>query len=79
MVNEASFEDNASQWEMWRGDKATYTTWMTAKINDKQHVVRSHGFRFRGQYEQEIKQDLETGGIEITAGIPGENAESKKI
>jgi hypothetical protein len=41
-------------------------------------VVRSHGFRFRGQYEEEIKRDLEQGGIEITAGIPGENAGSKQ-
>jgi len=77
MVNEAAFDDNASQWEMWRKDKARYQAWMTEKINDKKHVVRSHGFRFRGQYDEEIKQELETGGIEITAGIPGENAGSK--
>jgi hypothetical protein len=79
MVSEASFEDNASQWEMWRADKAKYQTWMTQKINDKAHVVRSHGFRFRGQYEEEIKQDLDMGGTEITTGIPGENAGSKKL
>jgi hypothetical protein len=79
MVGEAAFEDNASQWEMWRTDKDKYRAWMTGKINDKQHVVRSHGFRFRGQYEEEINQDLELGGIEITAGIPGENAESKRV
>ena len=41
--------------------------------------MRSHGFRFRGQYEEEIGKDLDLGGIEITAGIPGENAEAKKI
>ena len=35
MVNEAVFEDNASQWEMWRKDKAVYKTWMTDKISDK--------------------------------------------
>ena len=79
MVGEAAFEDNASQWEMWRRDKDTYKTWMTGKITDKKHVVRSHGFRFRGQYEQEITQDLDLGGVEITAGIPGENAGSKKL
>ena len=39
--------------------------------------MRSHGFRFRGQYEQEIKQELELGGVEITAGIPGENAKAQ--
>jgi Pyruvate/2-oxoacid:ferredoxin oxidoreductase delta subunit len=78
MVREDAFEDNASQWEMWRKDKGTYKTWMTDKIHSKEHITRSHGFRFRGQYEQEIKQELETGGIEIIAGIPGENAEAKK-
>jgi hypothetical protein len=51
---------------------------MTDKIHSKEHITRSHGFRFRGQYEEEIKKDLETGGIEIIAGIPGENAEAKK-
>ncbi len=79
MVNEAAFDDNASQWEMWRKDKARYQAWMTEKINDKKHVVRSHGFRFRGQYEEEIKRDLDAGGLEITAGIPGENAGSKRL
>ena len=79
MVREDAFEDNASQWEMWRTDKATYKTWMTDKIHSKEHITRSHGFRFRGQYEEEIKKELESGGIEITAGIPGENAESKQV
>jgi hypothetical protein len=79
MVNEAAFEDNKSQWEMWRQDKDRYKAWLTGKITDKAHVVRSHGFRFRGQYNEEIERELETGGIEITAGIPGENAASKKL
>jgi len=78
MVSEAAFEDNASQWEMWRKDKGAYQTWMTNKIHSKEHITRSHGFRFRGQYDQEIKQDLDQGGIEITTGIPGENAAGKQ-
>jgi hypothetical protein len=78
MVREDAFEDNASQWEMWRTDKAKYKTWMTDKIHSKEHITRSHGFRFRGQYEEEIKKDLDQGGVEIIAGIPGENAEAKK-
>jgi hypothetical protein len=78
MVREDAFDDNASQWEMWAKDKPGYTTWLGNKIKSKDHVVRSHGFRFRGQYEEEIKRDLEQGGIEITAGIPGENAGSKQ-
>ena len=77
MVNESVFDDNASQWEMWRKDKDKYTAWMAEKIGDKKATVRSHGFRFRGQYEQEIAKNLEGGGVEITAGIPGENAQSK--
>jgi Pyruvate/2-oxoacid:ferredoxin oxidoreductase delta subunit len=79
MVNESEFEDNASQWEMWRKDKAGYKTWLLAKIGDKPSTARSHGFRFRGQYEQELKQDLDRGGVEITAGIPGENAQHKTV
>jgi hypothetical protein len=77
MVNESEFEDNASQWEMWRKDKGAYKTWLIAKTGDKPSTVRSHGFRFRGQYEEELKQDLDRGGVEIAAGIPGENAQHK--
>jgi pyruvate ferredoxin oxidoreductase delta subunit len=79
MVNESLFDDNASQWEMWRQDKDAYKTWMLGKIGDKQATVRSHGFRFRGQYEQELQADLDVGGVEITAGIPGENAKHKTL
>jgi len=52
---------------------------MAEKIGDKKMTVRSHGFRFRGQYEKELEKNFEDGGAEITAGIPGENAEHKKI
>jgi hypothetical protein len=73
------FEDNASQWEMWRKDKQKYQTWMAEKIGDKKMTVRSHGFRFRGQYEKELEKNFEDGGVEITAGIPGENAPHKTV
>jgi pyruvate ferredoxin oxidoreductase delta subunit len=80
MVNEAAFEDNASQWEMWRKDKGAYKTWLGAKIKDKVHVVRSHGFRYRGQYEEELKLgELELGGAPLSNGIPGENAKQKGL
>src|SRR2546422_752057 len=79
MVNESVFEDNASQWEMWRKDKPAYQVWLTNKIGDKQATVRSHGFRFRGQYEQELKTDLDSGGGEVTAGVPGGNAPHKNV
>jgi len=77
MVNESVFDDNASQWEAWRKDKGGYKVWMTSKSGDKKATVRSHGFRFRGQYEKELETNLEGGGVEITAGIPGENAQHK--
>jgi len=79
MVNEAVFEDNASQWERWRADRDAYQTWLTRTIGDKRATVRSHGFRFRGQYEQELTANLDVGGAEITAGIPGENAPHKSL
>ncbi len=79
MVNESLFEDNASQWEAWRKDRDAYKKWLQDKIGNKRAVVRSHGFRFRGQYEEELREDLDVGGVEIVAGIPGENAEHKRI
>lgn len=57
MVNEASFHDNDSQWEMWRKDKAGYEAWLQQKI--KEHPERSHGFRYRGQYEEQVPEMLE--------------------
>jgi hypothetical protein len=79
MVNESVFSDNDSQWEMWRKDKAVYKTWLIDKISNKQATARSHGFRFRGQYEEELKKDLDSGGVAIPAGIPGENAQHKTV
>jgi pyruvate ferredoxin oxidoreductase delta subunit len=78
MVNESAFEDNASQWGMWRRDKDSYRVWMTEKIKDKVTTQRSHGFRYRGQYEEELGAgDLELGGGRLADGIPGENARQK--
>src|SRR5215467_10276532 len=80
MVNESAFEDNQSQWEMWRQDKDAYQLWATEKIRDKVTTVRSHGFRYRGQYEEELSQGpLELGGAPVIEGIPGENAKGKGV
>jgi hypothetical protein len=57
MVNETEFSDNSSQWEDWRKDKDAYKTWLEDKI--KSHPERSHGFRYRGQYEEQIPEMLE--------------------
>ncbi len=57
MVNEAAFADNASQWEAWKKDKEAYKAWLEAKI--KEHPQRSHGFRYRGQYEEQVPEMLD--------------------
>jgi 2-oxoacid:acceptor oxidoreductase delta subunit (pyruvate/2-ketoisovalerate family) len=60
MVNEVSFTDNSSQWEMWRKDKEGYTGWLKGKIANK--PARSHGFRYRGQYQEQIAEMAGTDG-----------------
>jgi hypothetical protein len=54
MVNEQAFEDNASQFEMHQKDPAAYKSWLNAKIKDESITRRSHGFRYRGQYQEEV-------------------------
>jgi hypothetical protein len=56
MVNEAQFSDNASQWEAWKKDKEGYQRWVQSKIANRPD--RSHGFRFRGQYEEQVPDML---------------------
>jgi pyruvate ferredoxin oxidoreductase delta subunit len=78
MVNEAAFDDNQSQWEMWRQDKDAYQVWLTEKIRDRVTTERSHGFRYRGQYEEELAVgELGLGGTSVADGIPGENIKRK--
>jgi pyruvate ferredoxin oxidoreductase delta subunit len=56
MVNETAFSDNASQWEHWRKDPDGYKQWLQSTIANREE--RSHGFRFRGQYEQQVPEML---------------------
>jgi pyruvate ferredoxin oxidoreductase delta subunit len=56
MVNETAFRDNASQWEMWRKDADGYAHWVSEKIESRPD--RSHGFRYRGQYETQVPGEL---------------------
>jgi pyruvate ferredoxin oxidoreductase delta subunit len=58
MVNETEFRDNDSQWEMWKRDEKAYMKWLQEKI--AAHPERTHGFRYRGQYEEQIPEMLET-------------------
>jgi len=50
MVSEIAFDDNASQWEMWRKDKEGYGKWLQGKIEH-----RSNGLTvsdIAGQYQE---------------------------
>ena len=60
MVNEVAFTDNSSQWEAWRKDKDGYQDWLKAKIADRPQ--RSHGFRYRGQYQEQVAEMAEAQG-----------------
>ncbi len=55
MVNEESFDDNASQWEMWSKDKDGYVVWQGEKISNQ--PARSHGYHHLGQYAEEIANE----------------------
>ena len=57
MVNETEFKDNASQWEAWRKDQKGYEAWLQEKIKSKSD--RSHGFRYKGQYDEQVPEMLE--------------------
>ena len=60
MVNEVAFADNSSQWEAWRKDKEGYQSWLKGKIADRPQ--RSHGFRYRGQYQEQVAEIAEAQG-----------------
>jgi len=61
MVNEQAFEDNASQFAAYEQDPAAYKAWLKEKIQDTTITARSHGFRYRGQYAEELAE-LAAGG-----------------
>jgi len=56
MVNEQAFTDNASQFAAYEQDPAAYKAWLTETIKNKAITHRSHGFRYRGQYAEELAQ-----------------------
>ena len=58
MVNEAQFHDNNSQWAWFKKDKAGYLAWLKTTIASVD-TERTHGFRYRGQYEKQVPQALE--------------------
>ena len=57
MVNEAEFHDNNSQWLSFKKDKAGYLQWLKTNIHPIEQ--RSYGFRYRGQYAEQVPAALE--------------------
>lgn len=58
MVNESEFHGNESEWVRFRKDKDAYLAWL--KETAKPITDRSHGFRYRGQYQDQVPAVLET-------------------
>jgi len=60
MVNESEFHDNKSQWTAFRKDKDAYLKWLESTIQTAEPIEkRSQGFRYRGQYAEQIPEALE--------------------
>ena len=59
MVNEESFNDNASQHDHWKRDRDGYMKWLDEKIAvakaEKGDAGRSHGFHEWGEYQKQIE------------------------
>ncbi|HSB81338.1 MAG TPA: hypothetical protein VLM91_21365, partial [Candidatus Methylomirabilis sp.] len=62
MVNEQAFNDNSSQFDAYQKDTKTYLAWVDEKIKDKAITHRSHGFQYRGRYEEELAEAATEGG-----------------
>ena len=60
MVNESEFHDNKSQWTEFKKDKDAYLQWLETTIEKAEPIEkRSHGFRYRGQYQAQVPEVLE--------------------
>jgi len=60
MVNESEFHDNHSQWEAFKKDQDAYLKWLETTIQKAEPIgERAHGFRYRGQYQEEVPEALE--------------------
>jgi len=60
MVNESEFHDNNSPWAAFEKDKSAYLKWLEATIKKADPIKnRSHGFRYRGQYQEQVPEALE--------------------
>jgi len=59
MVNESAFQGNASQWELSKKDKKAYQAMLKLTTAVPPEAQRSHGFRYRGQYKEQVPAALE--------------------
>jgi len=60
MVNESEFHDNNSQWAEFKKDKNAYLNWLETTVQKASPIEqRSHGFRYRGQYQEQVPEALE--------------------
>jgi pyruvate ferredoxin oxidoreductase delta subunit len=59
MVNETAFHGNASQWELSKKDKPAYQAMLKLATTAPPLAERSHGFRYRGQYKEQVPAALE--------------------
>ncbi len=60
MVNESEFHDNNSQWVAFKKDQEVYLKWLEKTIDTAEPIEkRSQGFRYRGQYKEQIPEALE--------------------
>jgi len=62
MVNEAAFTDHKSQWERYKTDQQAYAAWVHQLTANQPE--RSHGFRYRGQYQEQIAKSRAGSGGE---------------
>ena len=60
MVSESQFHDNDSQWASFKKDQDAYLEWLEKTIEIAEPFEqRSQGFRYRGQYQEQIPAALE--------------------
>jgi pyruvate ferredoxin oxidoreductase delta subunit len=60
MVNESQFHDNERQWVSYKKDSAAYLKCLEKTIKKAEPIAeRTQGFRYRGQYKEEIPAALE--------------------
>jgi len=60
MVSESEFHDNDSQWVRFKKDQEAYLKWLEKTIEKREPIEkRSQGFRYRGQYKEQVPEALE--------------------